>query len=157
MREIGRGNFRSDLYYRLCGVPLTLPPLRERRTDIPQLVRHVISITAKEQKRDIPRISQKALDVLQQYSWPGNVRELQNWIQYALIKCQGFQIEPEHLPPVYTIHAPISFSSHRRRKLVKEQVIGALKQTGNNKKQAARLLNVGRATLYRFLAEHPDI
>ena len=153
LRElVGRGEFREDLYYRLCVVPITLPPLRERRNDIPLLAAHFLERHAAEARRPGVRLSEQALAALMDYHWPGNVRQLQNAVRYALVKCPGDTIEPEHLPPEVTEGSRSAPSLPAgRRKLTPEAVQRALREAGGNKVKAARLLGVGRATLYRYL------
>jgi DNA-binding NtrC family response regulator len=151
-QEIEEGRFREDLYYRLSVVPVSLPAMRERRNDIPLLVDHVLQWALKEAGRDAESVTvaPETLDVLVSYDWPGNVRELQNWIQFALIKCHGAVLLPEHLPPPRgSLGAPAK--KKKRRKLSIEIVRQALRETGGNKVEAARVLGVSRATLYRFL------
>jgi PAS domain S-box-containing protein len=148
--EIDKGRFREDLYYRLSVVPMSLPPLRERRNDIPLLADHVLRRALKEAGREGVSLAPETLDLMMSYDWPGNVRELQNWMQFALIKCRGPVIRPEHLPPPRGGAAPAR-PGHRRRSLTAEMVRDALAQTGGNKVEAARLLRVSRATVYRFL------
>jgi transcriptional regulator with PAS, ATPase and Fis domain len=144
--------FRRDLFYRLCVVPIKLPPLREKRLDIPMLAEHFLEITAKELNRDILAPTNEVLDLLTQYPWPGNVRELQNAIEYAYVKCHSGLIGAEHLPP--------EIANYREKqvpkpgpalKLGKEEIIAALAQAGGNKKKAAQMLGIGRATIYRYL------
>jgi len=168
--EIAAGRFREDLYYRLCVVPITLPPLRERCGDIPLLVDHILERIAKETARGPLTLAPAALDALLSYPWPGNIRELQNALQFALVKTRGTVVEPEHLPPHVLralleqphIHRPAADSAEdtgrrgRRRKLDPSSVHNALAAAGGNKAKAARLLGVGRATLYRFLDDHPE-
>jgi len=162
--EIAAGRFRDDLYYRLSVVPLWLPPLRERRNDIPLLAEHILNRILRAAGRSGVKISDDALDLMLNYDWPGNVRELENWIQFALVKCKGEQILPIHLPPSLTPstavprspqgHAPSNRAlAGRRRKLDVRTVRAALAETQGNKLAAARVLGVSRATLYRFL-EH---
>jgi len=148
--EIAAGRFREDLYYRLSVVPLWLPPLRERRNDIPLLVDHVLARAMENAGREGITVSPGALDVMLSHDWPGNVRELQNWIQFALVKCKDSVILAEHLPPVRG-GAPLQVRAHRKRKLDAGSVKAALRATGGNKVEAARELGVSRATLYRFL------
>jgi len=153
-QEIEEGRFRDDLYYRLSVVPLYLPPLRERRNDIPLLAEHVLARALKDAGRaaDSVTIAPEALDRMMSHEWPGNVRELQNWIQFALIKCRGSSMLPEHLPPPRGARdAPAR--KRRRRGLSVELVRQALRETADNKVEAARALGVSRATLYRFLAD----
>ncbi len=165
LREMAaQGKFREDLYYRLCVMPVTLPPLRERRNDIPLLARHFLKLHApRSDGRDV-FLSHRALSALMDYDWPGNIRQLQNAVQFALVKCRQGPIDLEHLPPEITAahrgrHQSRSFSrpetyGRMSTKLRAEHVSRALEETGGNKVQAARLLGVGRATLYRFLARH---
>jgi PAS domain S-box-containing protein len=157
--EIAAGRFREDLYYRLSVVPVVLPPLRERRNDIPLLVEHVLRREIERMGRDEVTISPEVMGILMSYDWPGNVRELQNWIQFALVKCKGDLIKVEHLPPRPDAPPrPVQRSKrHRRRKLNAVSVRSALAETGGNKVEAARRLGVSRATLYRFLDEAGDL
>ena len=165
---VQEGHFRQDLFYRLCVVPITLPPLRERRDDIPLLVEHVLEQLREETGKDLRTVSMGVMDRLMRYSWPGNVRELINALQYAAVRCSGEEILSEHLPPeVLSGRQPapslvqpsfgLSVVAPRqsRRKLDSDTVANALAQTGGNKVQAAKLLGVGRATLYRFLSKNP--
>ncbi|SPD72083.1 Sigma-54 interaction domain protein [uncultured Desulfobacterium sp.] len=155
-REVELGNFRDDLYYRINVVPIHLPPLRERRNDIPLLVEHFIGMAAKEGQKTAG-ISSDALAVMMDYPWPGNVRELQSTIRFALVKARGRMIRPEHLPAeVENFNGGRPASGHAR-KLDAKRVLEALNKAGGNKAKAARLLTVGRATLYRFLADNPEV
>ncbi|MBM4089273.1 MAG: sigma-54-dependent Fis family transcriptional regulator [Planctomycetes bacterium] len=157
--EVVAGRFREDLFYRLCVVPIELSPLRDRRGDIPLLAEHILRTALVQSARPDVRIAPEALDAMMQYAWPGNVRELQNAIQYALIKCHGDTLQAEHLPHVVTCRArstePRS-GRYRKGKLDAESVRRALDDAGGNKVLAARLLGIGRATLYRFLQSDGD-
>jgi PAS domain S-box-containing protein len=154
-REIKEQRFRSDLFYRMCVVPITLPPLRERRADIPLLVSHILKqALMSRKKKKVVEVSSGALGAMLDYGWPGNVRELQNAIQYALVTCGGHQILRNHLPPMISVaitsqSEPMKIS--RKRKLDTESVKRVLKETRGNKVSASQKLGVGRATLYRFL------
>ena len=97
-QETKKGTFREDLFYRINVVPIILPPLRERREDIPQLVVHFAQRFAKELNREVPQISQQAMDLLVNYSWPGNVRELEHAVERLLVTCDAKKIGAEHLP-----------------------------------------------------------
>jgi PAS domain S-box-containing protein len=161
-REIAAGRFREDLFYRLNVVPIWLPPLRERLADIPLLVEHLLARFLLEMGRaGQVRVSPEALDALLAHDWPGNVRELQNWLQYALVKCRGTEIRPEHLPPA-RVHARradadrAAAPASTRVALTVESVLDALKRAQGNRRDAALALGVGRATLYRFFAAHPE-
>ncbi len=153
-REVAAGRFRKDLFYRLCVVPITLPPLRERRTDIPFLAEHILKQATAEMDREDVTLSPQVLDLLLDYDWPGNIRELQNVFQYALVKCRGTVLEVEHLPPTLSserVPAEKPRKRVRKRKLNADTVRRALDETNGNKVEAARRLGVARATLYRFL------
>lgn len=170
LAEIEAGRFREDLYYRLCVVPVMLPPLRDRRGDIPLLADAILKRASMEAGRNIHTISRDANNVMLEYHWPGNVRELQNAIQYALVKCHGSTIELSDLPPTLT-GKPWSARPHavdtsatarpakrgRRRKLDVATVRDALRESAGNKVEATKLLGVSRATLYRFLDNHPEV
>jgi DNA-binding NtrC family response regulator len=134
-REIARKNFRQDLFYRLNVVPIEVPPLRESR---------------KPEEKAL-RFSPEALGLLKRYPWPGNVRELQNAVHYALARGEGRVLGPDDLPQ------EIRRENSRRgpvSRLIAGAVQAAVAQCGGNKVKAARLLGVGRATLYRFLVSH---
>jgi PAS domain S-box-containing protein len=177
--EVDKGNFRADLFYRIRVVPLLIPPLRERRSDIPLLVDHFIERMAQEGQHS-EGISKEVLPVLLDYPWPGNIRELQSALRYALIKSRGELIRPEHLPEeLKTLqHGSTAVESVQyqqplspeglqedskeiraekpgRVKLDRISVIEALKEAGGNKTSAANILRIGRATLYRYLNDNP--
>jgi DNA-binding NtrC family response regulator len=97
-KEIARGAFREDLYYRINVVPVTIPALRDRKDDIPQLVLHFAQRFGKELNREVPQFSPSAMDLLVSYPWPGNVRELEHAIERLLVTCDSTKITEEHLP-----------------------------------------------------------
>ncbi len=97
--EVNAGRFRDDLFYRLCVVPIHLPPLRERLNDIPLLADYFRKKVLAQMGRDDIVLSAEAIDIMMEYDWPGNVRELENALQYALVGCRGNQLLPEHFPP----------------------------------------------------------
>jgi transcriptional regulator with PAS, ATPase and Fis domain len=99
LEEVDRGNFREDLYYRLNVVPIYLPPLRERREDIPELVSHFLTIYNENNDRYVHQIERRALEAMQDYRWPGNVRELQNVIERAVVMATGNELTCDLLPP----------------------------------------------------------
>ncbi|HIJ77399.1 MAG TPA: sigma 54-interacting transcriptional regulator [Deltaproteobacteria bacterium] len=149
-REMERQNFREDLYYRLSVVPIRIPPLRERRNDIPLLAFHFLKLAA-EHGRKAPRLSEEALSLMMDYGWPGNVRELQNTIHFALVKSRGPTIEAEHLPLEIRQMTCTTFKPGPKPRLTSEAVASAVEKAGGNRSKAAKLLGIGRATLYRFL------
>jgi two-component system, NtrC family, response regulator AtoC len=104
--EAAAGRFREDLYYRLNVVPIFLPPLRERREDLPLLLKAFLRKYADQNQREMREIHPEALDLLQRYDWPGNVRELQNYVERAVILGDGATLLPEHLPPQLRGEAP---------------------------------------------------
>jgi len=159
-REVAANRFREDLYYRLSVVPLTLPPLRDRLTDIPLLVAHIIDEEASrsDRRRDPARPPRKVttaretMALLIAHRWPGNIRELQNALRFALIKCKGLVLLPEHLPPSFATPENDSFRSMGRKpKISADSAAEALKQAGGHPGEAARSLGVSRATFYRHL------
>lgn len=155
---VQNGAFREDLYYRLNVIPINLPPLRERKNDIPLLTNHFLDRFTRENSGITPRsVSREAMSLLMDYHWPGNVRQLQNVLQYAIVKSVGKVIRPPHLPPELRSEEEKSPKKGPSRKLDERAVRRALEKTGGNKVRAAKLLGVGRATLYRFLVDHPDV
>jgi len=144
--------FRRDLYYRLCVAPIHLPALHERRLDIPLLVDHFLETLSFENGRPPITVTNETLDALTNYAWPGNVRELRNVIEYASVKCRSGVLEHRHLPPeILSMRTPPQRTRGPAPKLKQEQVVGALRQTGGDKSRAARVLGVGRSTLYRYI------
>jgi len=156
-QEVEKGNFRDDLYYRINVVPIHMPALRERRGDIPLLVSHFLH-KASEEGQESPGFAREAMAIMEDYIWPGNVRELQSAVRFALIKAKGRMIRPEHLPlELREWEGRRAGIRSAKRKLDHERVRTALAQTAGNKAKAARLLGVGRATLYRFLNDYPEV
>ncbi|MDJ0809842.1 MAG: sigma 54-interacting transcriptional regulator [Desulfobacterales bacterium] len=154
--EVRRGRFREDLYYRLSVIPIFIPPLRERKTDIPLLANHFMQEAAMKHGQSPFRIAKEALSLLMDYPWPGNVRELQNAIQFAFVKSNGRLLTVDDLPMEIKGQLERLPRKGPARKLEAQTVKAALKKAGGNKSRAARLLGVGRATLYRFLNAHPE-
>ena len=152
-REVTVGRFRQDLYYRLCVVPIVLPPLRDRKGDIPLLVDHFIKLYADTDSERRIEVPSKTLKTLTAYHWPGNVRELQNVIQFGLINASANRLKPSHLPPHLSLSDAFRSPVKKRHKLNRADVAKALAQTNGNKKDAAKLLGISRSTLYRFFAQ----
>jgi formate hydrogenlyase transcriptional activator len=153
-KMVADGRFREDLYYRLNVFPVVLPPLRERRDDIPRLVRHFTQQFARRTGRRIETIPSAVMDALVRYPWPGNVRELQNIIERAVILSPGpsLQVPPGDLQPATSqapgpIAAPVTLADAER-----EHILGALRETdwvvGGPKGAAARL-GMKRSTLQK--------
>jgi transcriptional regulator with PAS, ATPase and Fis domain len=156
-KEVERNRFREDLFYRLNVIPIHLPPLRDRKTDVPLMIDRFLKDAAERYGREPLAISNPALSLMMDYRWPGNVRELQNAIQFAFVKCGGNVIEIDHLPLELREAADVCGRRGPARKLDLEAVRKALARTGGNKVKAAKLMGVGRATLYRFLNDHPEL
>ena len=165
--EVKNGRFREDLYYRLNVIPIHLPPLRKRQSDIPLLATHFLAEAEQESGNKVPALAPETLDFMMDYKWPGNVRELKNVIQFSVVRSRGDKILPTDLPMDLTgdIRIPLSPPPSpdlaeiplARGKLTIELVKTALTKTGGNKSKAARVLGVGRATLYRFLAQNETV
>ena len=153
---IKNGKFREDLFDRLNVVTITLPPLRERKEDIPFLANHFLQKFSEENHKNISHLSPEALEILHRYSWPGNVRELEHTIERAVIFSIHPMILPEDLPrklfeeskapEILIPEKPLSL-----RELEKRYALKVLQETGGNKKKASEILGIDRVTLYRIL------
>jgi PAS domain S-box-containing protein len=150
-KEVGKNKFRDDLYFRLNVIPINLPSLRERRSDIALLIDHFLRQAAERTGSKTLRFSREAMPYMLSYDWPGNIRELENAVQYAMVKCNGESISSVDLPPEIQSCRMICPRPGPRPSLTPEMIEKALKETGGNKAKAARILGVGRATLYRHL------
>ncbi len=150
-----QGLFREDLYYRLAVVPINLPSLDERKSDIRLLVEYFLDKYSVETGKRVHEISPDALKILESYSWPGNVRELSNAVQYAMIKCSNGILDTEHLPPeILEKRTGISPGKPGRpQKTSIENIRETLSQTDGNKAKAAKILGISRTTLYRILED----
>jgi len=133
-----------------------MPPLRKRPGDIPLLIEHFL-YKARQEGQTPPGISEETIQAMMAYHWPGNVRELQSALRFALVKSQGRMVRPDHLPMELQQWRKEKPTRGPSRKLEADTVGTALTQAGGNKAKAARLLGVGRATLYRFLADFPNV
>jgi transcriptional regulator with PAS, ATPase and Fis domain len=154
-KAVTEGRFRRDLYYRLCVMPINIPPLRERGGDIQLLTKHFLKQFSEESFRGNIKLSKRTISIFDKHMWPGNCRELQNVIQYALVQCWGNVIDPEHLPANLFAAGAENFTLPRRApKLDDKTVLEALQKAGGNKRRAAEILGVSRSTLYRFFERH---
>lgn len=157
---IEAGTFRQDLYFRLSVVPVNLPPLRERATDIPELANYFLSRFAEKNRKDIKDFHPEALNLLMQYEWPGNIRELENTIERAVILCLAEQITPQDLPAhllsteVRELRESNSQDGFTLRDMEREVIRSTLEKTGHNKSQAAKQLGVARQTLLNKIKEY---
>jgi len=154
--------FRKDLYFRLGVIPLHIPPLRERKEDIPLFIEHCLNRYAQKLNREPCILSPAVKELFLKYHWPGNVRELENAIEYAMNMCSGNVIEVEHLPPrIYReAEAEIGGSESTLKLLLQdyerrifEQYLRRFGHSSQAKNDIAKALGISRATLYRKLAE----
>jgi DNA-binding NtrC family response regulator len=168
--EVEAGRFREDLYFRLVVYPIHLPALRERVEDIPLLVGHFLRTLTSDIGRQVHRIAPEVLEALSRHRWPGNVRELQNVVHRSLLACRGDEITLADLPPdIRELGLPslglsvvpgTGNGSHSHveneilplRELERRAIQRALRATQGSVGKAAKLLGIGRATLYRRIA-----
>jgi two-component system response regulator HydG len=149
--------FREDLYYRIGVIPIHLPPLRERREDIPLLVEAFMNRLRLKTQKPITQIDKKALERVVGYDWPGNVRELVNVVEYAFVLCPRGEILMEHLPAHVSgtaLHGSAERRPPARERLAgdeKRQLLAALEKADGNKSEAARVLGISRVTLWKRL------
>jgi two-component system response regulator HydG len=145
------GTFRPDLYYRLHIFRIELPPLRDRREDIPLLVGHFLNKFCMMTSRPVPQISAEALQVLMNHEWPGNVRELENAVERALVVCRGTEIKPADFSFQFQGGAPTGRTLDDVERVHIERV---LRETDHNLSRAARILDIDRTTLYNKLKRY---
>jgi DNA-binding NtrC family response regulator len=151
--EIEKGNFREDLYFRLNVVNILVPPLRERKEDLPLLITAFLKEFSEENKKNIEGINDKARSCLYAYDWPGNVRELRNCMESAVVMSRGSLITEEDLPPTLRknsdegwIRIPIGTNMEEAEKIIIRETVSAYK---GNQSKAADILGIGRKTLHR--------
>jgi DNA-binding NtrC family response regulator len=153
---MSEGAFRDDLYYRLNVFSIPIPPLRERREDIPILIDHFIRSSALTRQREV-RISPRAMELLTRYSWPGNVRELKNMIERALILCDEGTLQPEHLPLGLRGATPATATASDDLCTLEEAerryIRRVLEECGGHRQRTAHVLGISERTLYRKLQE----
>ena len=148
MEEMKKGTFREDLYYRLNVIPIFVPPLRERKDDIPLLASHFLQKFTHEKKKEVASISPEVMETLLAHSWPGNVRELENTLEHAIIIAKKDKILPKDLPQ-YLLQKPlpaqhlVSLQDYERSLILK-----TLEETNWNKHQTSKRLKINRSTLY---------
>ena len=153
--SVAQGKFREDLYYRLNVLPVTVPPLRERRDDLPLLVDHFFRLHAGDKPRRLKGFSSAAMRAIGSHDWPGNVRELINRIRRAMVLAEGRQVTPADLELAGADDALAGDGLGELRVAAERAAIGAsLQRTGSNITLAARDLGVSRMTLYRLMSKH---
>lgn len=151
-QESAKGNFRSDLFYRLSVFQIPLPTLNERIEDIDALVKYYVKFHAGKAASKMPKVSKEFLEVLKKHQWKGNIRELKNIIERAMILCDG-ELQPEHLPFDFT-SSPDAQITFALADIEKHHILKVLNYTKQNKAEAARLMGIGVTTLYRKLQEY---
>src|SRR5436190_6904949 len=156
-RKIEEGAFREDLFYRLNVIPIEIPPLRERKADIPALVRHFVELYAQQQERKVPRLSRELMTALVQSDWPGNVRELQNYIERVLAMTPGDTLYPNPAPrhpgdqPVFLRRRRGSTLEDLVKELECSAIADTLERVQGNQSLAARELGMTEQSLrYRI-------
>jgi two-component system response regulator HydG len=159
--RVQEGSFREDLYYRLKVFPIRLPPLRERREDIPLLVNHFINGMNEKTGKMLRNLSRKAMRTLMDYHWPGNVRELGNAIEHAFVLCNRRQIEFEDLPIEIRqprVYGACEMPAHSaptgltgRRRLTRETLMDALTECGWNKAEVGRRVGLSRTAIWKYM------
>ncbi len=166
VRAVQEGRFRPDLYYRLRVVELRLPPLRQRKEDIPPLCEHFLKQYVRATGSSFCRVSPAAMDAMDAYGWPGNVRELQNMIERTLVLARLDRTDallPHHLPAEFRVsEAGLDPGNEDEgldlpgalRRVRSRYLVEALRQSGGNRVEAARLLGISRRSLYDLLAEN---
>ncbi|MBA7659074.1 Regulatory protein AtoC [subsurface metagenome] len=156
--EISNGNFREDLYYRLNVVNIHMPPLRERRDDIPLLMAAFLKEFSAENDKYIEGIDPKARMILYNYPWPGNVRELRNSIESSIVMCKASIITPDDLPPDIRTDSEANYiklaMGIKLAEGEKEIIRSSLNQNNGNKTKTAVVLGIGRKTLHRKIQEY---
>jgi DNA-binding NtrC family response regulator len=160
---ITKKSFREDLYYRLSVFPIKIPPLRDRRDDIPMLAEYFIGKYCTEMKKPAKKISKDSLKLMDKYNWPGNVRELENTIERAIILCEGRYINPEHL----AIRVPTTqeirlregaglkeVGQHAQMQAERAMILRVLDETRGNKRKTAEILKIDYTTLFEKLKRY---
>jgi two-component system response regulator HydG len=159
--EVKKGTFREDLYYRLNVVMLTVPPLRERKEDIPLLVEHFVKKFAEKNRRTVESITSTCMNMLSRYPWPGNVRELENAIERGVILMRGDQLTEKSLPLTIQRQDENTTDNPEERpaslfEAEKNMILQTLAETSGNKSEAARRLGITRKTLQNKLHKYDE-
>jgi DNA-binding NtrC family response regulator len=166
-KMVEEGSFRQDLFYRLVVFPITLPPLRDRREDIPLLVEHFLEKYARDAGKRVTTVEGRAMEAMAGHGWPGNVRELENVIHRTLLVSSGLELTYDDLPPGIGGDGAMSTSVSQPapssggeggtlnlEELERETIVRALEQNKGNLSDVARQLGIGRSTLYRKLEQY---
>jgi DNA-binding NtrC family response regulator len=153
---VSTGRFSQELYQRLATVDITLPPLRERMEDLPELARYFLERFAALYGRGVRAIADEGMEHMQKHPWPGNVSELESVLRSSVLRSEGEVLEPHHLPSFSArnrLEQPIASvnNSVRLQDVIEQHVLRVLKDCGGNKLRAAEMLGISRSTLYRML------
>jgi len=158
---IRKGEFREDLFYRIGVLPIHMPPLRERKEDIPLLVTAFVDRIRLKTGKPVTGISKPALELLYDYDWPGNIRELINLIEFTFVLCEEGEIKPVHLPVTVmkknksrSLAVPPLIAGDPAEPAARQELLSALEVTGGNKSKAAKLLGISRVALYKRLKRY---
>src|SRR2546421_7002997 len=161
---VARGELRNDLYYRLNVFNIHMPPLREHKEDIPELVEHLLADMSRKHEREAVMVTDEVMKTFQNYNWPGNIRELRNTLERATIACDGKVVEPCHLSPAFGsmgIHSAASDANSVRvgvgttvGEAERLLILKTLESTNNNKTRAAEILGISLKTLHNKLKEY---
>lgn len=159
-QEVGKGHFREDLFYRLRTVPISVPPLRDRVSDIPLLINHFVKLLNHKYGKNVRGVDPKVLGLFKRYSWPGNVRELEHALEHAFVFVKGPVITSSHIPEIKKVPAhdgrEIPFQADSGSGWDDERITiqRALEKTGGRRDAAAYLLGISRSTLWRKMKNH---
>jgi len=155
---IEQKKFRQDLYFRIKGVSVSLPALRDRAEDIPDFIRYFIAEAVAETGSKVTGITQAAMDILTAFDWPGNIRQLRNCIRTMVVMCDNDQLDVADIPPdIYQVRQLTGARAKQDltlSELEKQAIIDTLARTGNNRQIAAKILGIGERTLYRKIKEY---
>jgi transcriptional regulator with PAS, ATPase and Fis domain len=161
---VAKGELRNDLYYRLNVFNLHMPPLREHKEDISELVQTMLSDMNAKHERKVAMVTEPVMVAFQNYSWPGNARELRNVLERAVIVCEGSVVEPKHLPPGFgqvTARPTLQDANSVRlgvgttvEEAERQLILKTLESTSNNKTRAAEILGISLKTLHNKLKEY---
>jgi DNA-binding NtrC family response regulator len=151
-REVAEERFRQDLLYRIRVATIRVPPLRDRVDDMPLLVERFIADALLTARKEITGLSREAMNALTVYGWPGNVRELKSAIEQAMVRASGPILRLEDFPKEIARSVATSGAEYDANE--RERLVDALRRASGNRSEAARMLGIGRATLYRKLASY---
>jgi two-component system response regulator HydG len=159
---IAEKKFRQDLYFRIKGVSISLPALRDRTEDIPTLTQYFLKEAAEETGSQVSGITDAAQAALTAYDWPGNIRQLRNCIRTMVVMCDADKLDVADIPPEIRQVRQLASGSRQAQdlgsvplnELEKQAIIETLAKTGNNREKAAKILGIGERTLYRKIKEY---